>query len=435
MCVTRAWLPLRDVSFFRRALLETTVRCPVPHHARHRLDSAPAPGDSRASATTAVRAAKDYAEADPDEAEEFIQLYHAEHPEVGSADRRIARVHAEILATGTYQHTAGELAFGARVAWRNSARCIGRLYWNSLRVRDLRGVVGADQVAAHCDRHLRLATNGGKIRPIVSVFAPERPGAPAPRIWNEQLIRYAGYRREDGSVLGDPRYAGFTDTVIALGWRPPWFRDRFDVLPLMIETPRDGRRLYGLPRDAVLEVPLTHPDLDWFADLGLRWHAVPAISGMRLVIGGVSYPAAPFNGWYMGSEIGARNLVDEDRYDLLESVAERMELDRSTERTLWRDRALVEINRAVLHSFALAGVTIADHHTESRRFLAHLDREEKAGRRCPADWSWIVPPISGGLTPVFHRYYDTLSSGPRFVLDEEAVSRGQHGDPGVTPFR
>ena len=23
-----------------------------------------------------------------------------------------------------------------------------------------------------------------------------------------------------------------------------------------------------------------------------------------------------------------------------------------------------------------------------------------------ADWSWIVPPVSGSLTPVFHRYYD-----------------------------
>ncbi len=33
-------------------------------------------------------------------------------------------------------------------------------------------------------------------------------------------------------------------------------------------------------------------------------------------------------------------------------------------------------------------------------------KEERAGRGCPADWSWIVPPISGALTPVFHRYYD-----------------------------
>lgn len=35
-------------------------------------------------------------------------------------------------------------------------------------------------------------------------------------------------------------------------------------------------------------------------DLGLRWYAVPAISHMRLRIGGLSYPAAPFNGTSFG---------------------------------------------------------------------------------------------------------------------------------------
>ena len=49
----------------------------------------------------------------------------------------------EIDLTGTYWHTTEELAFGARVAWRNNARCIGRLYWRSLQVRDLRDVSDA----------------------------------------------------------------------------------------------------------------------------------------------------------------------------------------------------------------------------------------------------------------------------------------------------
>jgi nitric-oxide synthase len=200
-----------------------------------------------------------------------------------------------------------------------------------------------------------------------------------------------------------------------MGWRPPAEHGRFDVLPLVVETGTEGPRLYQLDPNLILEVPLSHPDLPWFAGLGLRWHAVPAISNMRLSIGGIVYPAAPFNGWYLGTEIGARNLVDVDRYDMLGPVAELMGLDTSREQTLWRDRAAVEINAAVLHSFAQAGVTIADHHTESRRFLTHLAKEEKAGRRCPADWSWIVPPVSGSLTPVFHRYYDTESTGPQFL--------------------
>jgi nitric-oxide synthase len=124
-----------------------------------------------------------------------------------------------VLTTGTYWHTPAELTWGARVAWRNAARCIGRLYWNSLHVRDLRHVDDADEVAAQCRAHLRIASNGGRIRSVISIFAPDQPGPSGPsgpsgrsgpRIWNEQLIRYAGYRQEDGTVLGDPRYLEFT---------------------------------------------------------------------------------------------------------------------------------------------------------------------------------------------------------------------------------
>jgi nitric-oxide synthase len=136
---------------------------------------------------------------------------------------------------------------------------------------------------------------------------------------------------------------------------------------------------------------------------------------MVLEIGGIKYPCAPFSGWYMGTEIGARNLADAQRYDLLPAIAAGMCLDTGNERTLWRDRALVELNVAVLHSFAEAGVTMTDHHTESARFLTHLQREERAGRTVPGDWSWLVPPMSGSQTPVFHQYYDTTARCPSFT--------------------
>jgi nitric-oxide synthase len=342
------------------------------------------------------------------EAEEFLDRMFAEGAaeEGDRFETRLAEVRAEIAETGTYRHTPAELAYGARVAWRNSARCIGRLYWRGLRIRDRRRVTDPAAIAGECVAHLRQATRSGRIRPTVTVFAPDTPDAPGPRIHNEQLIRYAGYRFEDGSVLGDPRYTEFTEQVRRLGWRPPERRGSFDVLPLLIEAQPGEPRLFTLPADAVLEVPLTHPDHRWFAGLGLRWHAVPAISDMPLEIGGVTYPAAPFNGWYLGTEVGARNLADERRYDLLPVVAELMGLNTASERTLWRDRALVELTLAVQHSFDAAGVTMADHHTESHPFLSHLEREERAGRRCPAEWSWIVPPLSGGQTAVFHRYYD-----------------------------
>jgi nitric-oxide synthase len=366
---------------------------------------------------------------DPAEAEDFLRLFHAENPSAGPVGPRIAEVMREIDATGTYRHTAAELAFGARAAWRNNARCIGRLYWRSLQVRDLRAVSSAAAVAAHCVEHLDVACNGGRIRPMISVFAPDTPARRAPRIWNEQLIRYAGYQLPGGRVLGDPRYLAFTAEMIRRGWRPPEARGNFDVLPLVVETAEEGPRLFALPDHAVQEVELAHPELPWFADLGMRWHALPVISNSRLVIGGVSYPAAPFNGWYMGTEIGARNLGDSDRYDLVPVVAERMGLDMSREAALWRDRALVEINRAVLHSFHEQGVSITDHHTESERFLLHLEKEERAGRSCPADWSWIVPPMSGSQTPVFHRYYEDQELLPNFLTDDDAVRRALQGGP------
>ncbi|SDH36515.1 nitric-oxide synthase [Lentzea fradiae] len=376
----------------------------------------PVPTDALPRSLTALPPAQVEKLGDVDiaEAEDFIRQHHSENPGLGPVEARLAEVHAEIAATGTYRHTPEELAFGARVAWRNSSRCIGRLYWRSLKVRDLREVSAPADVARECVEHLRVATNHGKIRPVITVFAPAEPGTHAPVIHNEQIIRYAAYRGADGGVLGDARNLALTELALEQGWQPPVIRGPFDLLPLMVSCEGHEPAMLRVPADAVLEVKLSHPDLPWVAGLGVKWHAVPAISNMRLRIGGIDYPAAPFNGWYMGTEIGARNLADHDRYDLLPYIAKRMGLDMSSEATLWRDRALIELNRAVLHSFALAGVTITDHHTESKRFLTHLEKEEAAGRKCPADWSWIVPPVSGGLTPVYHRYYDTDELLPNF---------------------
>ncbi len=370
--------------------------------------------------------------ADPREAEDFLAGFFRENPAPPREEAgRLRDVLFQVERTGTYRHTEAELVWGARVAWRNSSRCIGRLYWNSLRVRDLRDVKTADEVAEGCFAHLRDSWRAGRIRPTITVFPADLPDGPVVRIWNDQLIRYAGYRDAAGRTVGDGQYTRFTALAERLGWRGAG--GRFDVLPLLVET-ASGLTVHPVPDDAVREVPLTHPEFAWFAELALRWHAIPAISNMRLEIGGVRYSAAPFNGWYMQTEIAARNLVDAHRYDVLPQIGRRMGLDMSRERTLWRDRAMLELNRAVLHSYDRAGVAIADHHTESRRFLDHLAREERAGRGCPADWSWIVPPVSGGLTPVYHRYYEEADLRPAFVLDDDARRRG-HGDqpePGPT---
>jgi nitric-oxide synthase, bacterial len=348
------------------------------------------------------------------EAERFITQFHAEHDQAGSLPERLRQVRREIAGTGTYWHTPGELTFAGQVAWRNSSRCIGRLYWHSLRVRDRRTVTGAADIAAESVRHLHAATNGGKIRPLITVFAPDAPGHPGPRILSPQVVRYAGYALPGGRVIGDPASVEMTQLALDLGW--PGYRapGRFDLLPLLIQAAGAPVTWHEVPADAVLEVPLRHPDLGWFTELGLRWYAVPVISDMYLEAGGIRYPAAPFNGWYMCTEIGSRNLGDTVRYDQLPVIARRMGLSTASERSLWKDKAMTELNLAVLHSFTAAGVTITDHHTESARFLRHLDLEEQRGRQCPADWTWIVPPAASSATPVFHRYYTDFDQAPNF---------------------
>jgi len=351
------------------------------------------------------------------EAVSFLHQMAAEGGTARMSFKRLTQLQSEIARAGIYWQSSEELTYGAQVAWRNSTRCIGRLHWSSLLVRDLRHLTHAHEIFEALVQHLLLATNGGKIRSLISIFAPQMPGEPGMRIWNPQLIRYAGYRHPDGSIVGDPAHVELTEAIQQLGWRAEP-QTPFDILPLVIQMPNAPPQWFELPREVVLEVPLSHPDYSWFAELGLKWHALPVISNMRLEIGGISYPAAPFNGWYMGTEIGARNLGDEARYHLLPTIAQRMGLKLHSDRSLWKDRALVELNIAVLTSFAKQGVTMVDHHMASRQFVLHQQREKQAGRCVYADWGWIVPPLSASTTPVFHQPYDNYEMTPNFFVQD-----------------
>ncbi|GAB2714170.1 nitric oxide synthase oxygenase [Kitasatospora kifunensis] len=337
-----------------------------------------------------------------------------------AATRRARAVARELAETGTYRQTPAELLLGARIAWRNNPQCVGKFYWKGLEVRDCRDVgvtlsQKGDESAlfeALVD-HLRLSWNGGRVRLLLSVFAPSVPDRPGPRVWNGQLIRYAGYRRHDGSVLGDPATVELTEAVQRLGWRGRG--TEYDVLPLVIQWPGHEPRFFDLPADAVPEVRITHPEYPWFESLGLRWHAFPTISDQVLELGGLRYPLAPFSAWYTCTEIGARNLSDSNRYDKLPEVARGMGLETGRDRTLWRDRALLELTTAVLHSYDQAGVSIIDHHFATKQFVRHEERERKSGRTCPADWSAIVPATSGSTTPVWQRRYEPTRALPNFA--------------------
>ena len=72
--------------------------------------------------------------------------------------------------------------------------------------------------------------------------------------------------------------------------------------------------------DEQLDMNISISRYKWFRDLNLRWYAVPAVSALMLDVGGLEFTAAPFNGWYMSSEIGARNFSDEYRYNMLKVI-------------------------------------------------------------------------------------------------------------------
>ena len=59
--------------------------------------------------------------------------------------------------------------------------------------------------------HIRYATNQGRLRSVITIFPPRTDGKHDFRVWNSQLISYAGYRNGDGTIEGDHANAELTD--------------------------------------------------------------------------------------------------------------------------------------------------------------------------------------------------------------------------------
>lgn len=342
------------------------------------------------------------------EAEKFLtQLYEENNYSETDLKKRLHTIKQEIEATGSYTHTAFELEKGAKMAWRNNNHCIGRLFWNTLHVIDAREASTLDEITTYLFDHIKKATNHGRIKPYITIFKPDTV-----KIWNHQLIRYAGYETSNGQI-GDPDSNEFTKLCSKLGWQGA--KGAFDILPLLIQLDQTtSPKLVNIPEDIIKEVPITHPTYTAFNQLGLKWYAVPIISDMVLEIGGITYQAAPFNGWYMETEIGARDFADENRYNLLPQMAEIMGLDQKRNDTLWKDKALVELNVAVLHSFHQAKVQIVDHHTAAKQFDKFETKELAAGREITGNWAWLIPPVSPATTTIFHRRFDNTIKKPNF---------------------
>lgn len=327
------------------------------------------------------------------------------------------------LVRDGYPKMAGESGGGltlteaARQAWRHSARCVGRMHWRSLKVVDARGVGSCDEMFEALCEQVREGTGEGRVRSTMTVFGRWEGERTEVRIWSHQLARYAGYAGEGGKVEGDPANVGMTRLLMDLGWSPPSQPGRFDLLPVLLQHGSE-LKWYEWPEGLIREVRLRHSRYSWFEDLGLRWYAVPFLSDMILATGVEAYPAAPFNGWYMGTEIGARNLGDAGRYNLLPVIAEKLGLRSSGTRNLWRDHALLVLNEAVLESFEADGVRLVDHHRAAEEFERFCRAEEAGGRQVSADWSWIVPPLAGSTTAAFHRELSVKPQMPNLLLQE-----------------
>ncbi|ARJ13621.1 nitric oxide synthase oxygenase [Staphylococcus lugdunensis] len=324
---------------------------------------------------------------------------------------RILQIEQEIEESGIYTHTLEELTYGAKMAWRNSNRCIGRLFWESLNVIDARDVQDESSFINSIHQHLSLATNGGKIKPTITIFSAENP----PKIFNNQIIRYAGY-----DDMGDPAERDVTRLAQHLGWQGN--HTDFDVLPLIFQIPGKRVTYHELPSELVKEVDIKHEHYPKLKALNLKWYAVPIISNMNLVIGGITYTCAPFNGWYMVTEIAVRNFTDSYRYNLLEKVADAFNFDTLKNNTFNKDRALVELNYAVYHSFKSQGVSIVDHLTASKQFELFQQKEAQAERQVTGKWSWLAPPLSPTLTDNYHHGFNNEMKDPNFYYKKNKTT-------------
>ncbi len=346
-------------------------------------------------------------------AKDFINLCYKELELSDELEARIKQVEDSIKLTGNYSLLDFELVYGTKLAWRNSNKCIGRLFWRSMEVFDHRELDCTNSIFDALFEHIKFATNKGNIRSTISVFHPHKDIC----IWNPQLLGYAGYSLSEGKIVGDPKNIAFTKQCLLLGWEPKF--THFDILPLVIKIGDNSPEMRVIPKDIVTLVKIEHPNIPSLNELKMEWYSTPIISNMTLEIGGIKFKAAPFNGWYMGSEIGARNLSDEDRYNMLPQVAKSMGLDIHDKNSLWKDRALIELNQAVLFSFRKAGVKIIDHHSASKQFIQFMRQEAKEGRDVTADWSWIVPPISASTMEVFHTKMNNVIVSPNYFYQKE----------------
>ncbi len=376
------------------------------------------------------------------EALDFIDLY---YKELGKSPKEKETRKQEILKNGTFRPNYDELEYGCMLAWRNNTHCIGKPHWKSLKVLDCRDYDNEEKIFKALITHISYATNNGNIIPTISIFPPMENLENEIRIWNSQLIRYAGYKDEDGNIIGDPENVELTNEILKLGWKPINMNN-FDILPLVIQIGHNPAKYFEIPKNIIKEVDIAHPRNDLVSKIGMKWHALPVISNMYIEIGGIKFTAAPFNGWYMNLEI-AQNLGNHNRYDFLPAIAEALGIAIiKEEKKLWEDVAFAELSIAIYHSFHKEGIKMIDQHTASKQFMHFVKTEkQKFNRDVPAKYSWIVPACASSLLEVYHMRMEPTKIKPLidynskgWARNEVILPRGEiniHNNKEVCPYK
>ncbi len=66
--------------------------------------------------------------------------------------------------------------------------------------------------------------------------------------------------------------------------------------------------------------------------------------------------------------------------------------------------------------------------------MKHLENEKRERGGCPADWVWIVPPISGSTVPTFHQEMALYFLKPSYEYQPAAWKVHKWKDPALNPF-
>ncbi|RWS09016.1 nitric oxide synthase: brain-like protein, partial [Dinothrombium tinctorium] len=99
------------------------------------------------------------------QAKNFLDQYFSSIKRLNSPahQQRWDEVVQEVQQKNTYTLKETELIYGAKLAWRNAPRCIGRIQWSKLQVFDARNVTTAKEMFDALCNHIKYATNKGNL--------------------------------------------------------------------------------------------------------------------------------------------------------------------------------------------------------------------------------------------------------------------------------